>query len=68
DPADVALAQATFAELLPRLGEGRRVRLRVRAADGATREMDVLARNLFDVPAIGGLLVSARALADREAR
>jgi PAS domain S-box-containing protein len=66
-PADVALAQATFAELLPRVGDLRRLKLRILAADGSIREVDVVARNLFDVPAVGGVLVCARELAGRTA-
>ncbi|HSD61600.1 MAG TPA: PAS domain S-box protein, partial [Burkholderiales bacterium] len=66
-PADVALAQATFADLLPRVGDLRRLQLRILAADGGTRDVDVVARNLFDVPAIGGLLLFARDLAVRAA-
>lgn len=66
-PADLALAQATFAELLPRVGDLRRLKLRILAADSGIREVDVVARNLFDVPAVGGLLVSARELAGRAA-
>jgi len=67
-PADLALAQATFAELLPRVGDLRQLQLRILAADGGTREVDVVARNLFDVPAIGGLLLFARDLTGRAAR
>jgi len=62
DPADRPLAQATFAELLPRVGELRRLRLRALTASGGIRELDVVARNLMDVPAIGGLLVFGREL------
>ncbi|HEX9179739.1 MAG TPA: PAS domain S-box protein, partial [Burkholderiales bacterium] len=66
-PADLALAQTTFAELLPHVGDLRRLKLRILAADSGVREVDVVARNLFDVPAVGGLLVFARELAGRAA-
>ncbi|HET9701791.1 MAG TPA: PAS domain S-box protein [Burkholderiales bacterium] len=66
-PDDLALAQATFAELRAREGEIRRLQLRLVAADGGIRELDLMVRNLFHVPAVGGLLVFARELPARPA-
>lgn len=67
-PADLALAQATFGELLPKVGDLRRLQLRIIASDGGMREVDVVARNLFDVPAVGGLLIFARDISGRAAK
>ena len=50
----------TFARLLETPGEAVTVQFRFREADGGWRELEAVARNLLDVPAVAGIVVNSR--------
>jgi PAS domain S-box-containing protein len=61
-PGDEGRATGVFLDLLANPGSERRVRLAVRLKGGGRREFDFVARNLLEVPAVGGILVAGQAV------
>jgi PAS domain S-box-containing protein len=64
-PDDVPRARQILGELLADPGVVARATLRVRHASGSWREMDFVARNLLDDPAVGGIVINARDVTGR---
>jgi PAS domain S-box-containing protein len=59
-PADADRASGVFLDLLANPGSERRVRLALRRKAGGTREFDIVARNLLEIPAVGGIVVAGQ--------
>jgi PAS domain S-box-containing protein len=64
-PDDRAVAREAFARVLERAGAMARDLRRARHRDGSYRLLEVLARNLLDQPAVGGVIVSMRDVTER---
>ena len=64
-PDEAALAATVLADLLTEPGVTRSLELQVRHRDGSWRWCDVTARNLLDVPAVGGLVVNISDVTER---
>ncbi|MCV0403844.1 MAG: EAL domain-containing protein [Chloroflexi bacterium] len=65
-PEDLAAARATFQELLRSPELVRTLEGRARHADGSWRYIEVMARNLTDDPAVGGIVVNYRDITERK--
>ncbi|MDQ6726335.1 MAG: PAS domain-containing protein [Actinomycetota bacterium] len=64
-PDDLQRAEAEFADVLSRPGQGRPFQCRVRHADGSWRWIETVANNLLDDPTVGGIVLT---VADVSAR
>jgi diguanylate cyclase (GGDEF)-like protein/PAS domain S-box-containing protein len=65
-PDDRGFLQTAIDELLLRAGGQRTVEIRVRHADGSWRTVEATGTNMFDEPAVGGIVVNYRDITERK--
>lgn len=65
-PEDMPKAMDVYEELMLNPGISKRTEMRVRHKDGSWRTVEVIARNLLDDPAVGGIVVNYRDVTERE--
>jgi PAS domain S-box-containing protein len=65
-PEDVTIASDAFGDVVNHTNSGIPTEFRVRKADGTYIYLEALANELFDDPAIGGMIITARDMTERK--
>ena len=65
-PQDAPAVRAVLESLIERTGGVQTLRWRARAGDGSWRQVETVAANLLDDPAVGGMVLNSRDITERE--